>query len=184
MRLLVSSLMVAFGLVTISNESFAQKFITSRSDITFYSYAPIEDIQATNVRGRSIINLSTGELVFSVPIKHFIFEKALMQEHFNENYMESDKHPNATFLAKIEDWEYFEGKRKVKAKGRLTIHGVTREVEVDGDLYISGNRVSVQAEFFVKVADHDITIPTAVFYNIAKEIEVDVFMEYKPYKGK
>jgi len=162
---------------------FGQKFAANKSEITFYSYAPIEDIQASNTKSRSFINLTNGDLVFSVPIKGFIFEKALMQEHFNENYMESYKYPNATFIGRIDEWEKFEGSQRVKASGNLSIHGIKREVKLIGQMIIQNDAVIIDSKFDVKVEDHGIKIPSAVFYNIAENIQVDVHFEYKPYKS-
>ena len=84
--------------------TFAQKFKSTASNVHFYSDAPVEDIEATNLDAQSALDLSTGEIVFSIPIKSFTFEKSLMQEHFNENYMESDKYPRAFFKGKVSNY--------------------------------------------------------------------------------
>src|SRR5690349_8061189 len=96
-----------FGCVLIlfSNVVFSQKYVAEKSQITFFSDAALEDITATNKKASSIFNSANGEIVFSVPISEFQFAKSLMQEHFNEKYMESDKYPKSTFQGKIENYD-------------------------------------------------------------------------------
>jgi polyisoprenoid-binding protein YceI len=162
-------------------EGTAQKYVAERSVITFFSDALIEDITATNSKTASILNKQTGELVFSVPIREFQFEKKLMQEHFNgEKYMESDKYPKATFSGKLMNLDVNQTNvQQVKAKGKLTIHGVTREVEFDGTAQ-SGEKIVMKSKFKIKLADYKIKIPQLVFQNIAEEVEVTVDITYKP----
>ena len=159
----------------------AQKFITSDSYVKFFSSAPLEDIEAENKTARSVIDLSTGELAYSVVIKDFEFEKSLMQEHFNENYLESEKYPNSTLKAKIVDWSGMKGKQEVTVKGELNIHGITNEVEIPGTIDYQDDKVLVEAKFPVQLKDYKVKIPKAVFYNIAEEVEVTVKFEYSPY---
>lgn len=160
-------------------EGAAQKYIAERSAITFFSDALIEDITATNAKTTSIFSKQTGDIVFSVPIREFQFEKKLMQEHFNEKYMESDKYPKATFSGKLENWDPDESSvQQVKAKGKLTIHGVTREIELPGTVQLN-DKIVMKSKFIVKLADYNIKIPQIVFQNIAEEIEVTVDITYK-----
>lgn len=157
----------------------AQKYVAERSVITFFSDAPIEDISATNSKTTSIYNAQTGELAFSVPIREFQFEKKLMQEHFNEKYMESEKYPKATFSGMLENLDPKKtGEQSVKAKGKLTIHGVTKEVELDGTANLN-DKVALKSKFMIKLADYNIKIPQLLFQNIAEEIEVSVDITYK-----
>lgn len=81
------------------------RYMTKTGYIGFYSHTPVEDIKADNNQVASILDSQTGEMVFNVLIKSFVFEKALMQEHFNENYMESDKYPKASFKGKVSNLE-------------------------------------------------------------------------------
>jgi hypothetical protein len=85
------------ALVLFSVRSYSQKFTAEKSHVSFFSDAAIEDISAENTKASSIFNTATSEIVFSIPIKDFRFAKALMQEHFNEKYMDSEKFPKATF---------------------------------------------------------------------------------------
>lgn len=159
-------------------ESSAQKFVAEKSVITFFSDALIEDITATNSKSSSIFNKQTGDVAFTVPIREFQFEKKLMQEHFNEKYMESEKYPKATFSGKIIDMDAQAPEQRVKATGKLTIHGVTHDIEFDGTAQV-GDKVTLKSKFKVRLADYNIKIPQLVFQNIAEEVEVTVDITYK-----
>jgi len=124
-------------------------------------------------------------MVFMVLMKGFQFEKALMQEHFNEKYVESSKYPKATFKGGLTDLSQVDfdqpGTYTVAVAGDLTIHGVTREVTTEGTLTVQENgSVLAKAIFPVAVADYEITIPAVVRDNIAKEVEVRVDLAYEP----
>ena len=158
----------------------AQKYKSSSSSVHFFSDAPVEDIEATNLDGQSAIDLATGEIVFSIPIKSFTFEKSLMQEHFNENYMESDTYPKATFKGKIIDFDIGNTSlQAANAKGILKIHGIEQEISVEGQLKIGDNSMELNAKFSVKLEDHKIKIPKIVFYNIAEIIAVTISFNYE-----
>lgn len=162
------------------------RYFTKTGHIDFFSSTPIEDIKANNDQVTSFIDTATGEMVFSVLMRSFQFEKALMQEHFNENYVESAKFPKATFEGKLIDagkvgWDK-PGEYPVKVKGNLTLHGVTKEVEADGSLVIESGRITGKSQFLIKPADYKITIPQVVKNNIAEQIKVNVLMYYTPYQ--
>ena len=160
----------------------AQRYKSSTSYIRFFSDAPLEDIEAVNEGSSSIIDATTKAIVMVVPIKSFVFEKSLMQEHFNENYLESDKYPNATFKGKIQEWDGSIGKFSSKATGTMEIHGVTQEVTLEGELEFDGKKMNVNSTFVIKLKDYKVKIPKAVFYNIAEEVEVTAQFEYLPYE--
>lgn len=161
-------------------EGTAQKYVAEKSVITFFSDALIEDITATNSKTVSILNKQTGELAFSVPIREFQFEKKLMQEHFNEKYMESEKYPKATFSGILAGFNAsLSNTQQVKAIGKLTIHGVTREIEIDGTAQ-AGDKIVLKSTFMVKLVDYKVEIPQLVFQNIAEEIAITVDITYKP----
>lgn len=166
-------------LFVLGTSAQAQKFESSKSYIKFYSSAPMEDIEATNETVKSIIDLDKGEMVYSVKIKDFQFEKSLMQEHFNENYLESEKYPKSTFSGIIKNWNKQEGEQEVVVAGKLSIHGITKEVEISGKINYSGDQVTVYAKFPVELKDYKVKIPKALFYNIAESVEVTVDFEYK-----
>lgn len=163
--------------------SVAQKFITEKSFVSFYSHATIEDITAEHKNASSIFNSETGDIVFAIPIKEFKFAKALMQEHFNEKYMDSEKFPKATFQGKVEGFQKATtGIQQVKAVGKLTIHGVTREVDLPGTFEVAGNKLLLKSKFVAKLEDHSIAIPQLMWQNIADQVEVTLEFTYKPYE--
>ncbi len=166
--------------------SFAQKYMTRTGKISFYSATSMENIEAFNNEVASVLDGRSGDIVFQVPIKSFKFEKALMQEHFNENYMESDKLPKADFKGKIANINEVnfakDGTYNVKTTGKLTIHGVTQDVLIPGTVTVKDGVVTLNAKFKVKTADYGIKIPSLVEGKIAKEIEVTVNCILKPSK--
>ena len=159
--------------------TYAQKTSASETYVHFYSSAPVEDIEAVNHEAKSVIDLSDGRIAFSVPINKFQFDKPLMQEHFNENYLESDKYPTATFEAAIQNWQGVKPYPNAIADGKFTIHGVTTEREMLGEIILNGNQLVIDAVFWVQLADHKIKIPKAVFYNIAEKVKVTVKVKYE-----
>lgn len=162
--------------------SQAQSFKSTRSETSFFSSAPLENIRATNTKATSMFNGETGAIAFFVPIKGFRFRKSLMQQHFNENYMESNKYPRATFEGKLTDYELgVSGVQEALAVGKLTIHGVSRDVKIKGKFTRESGGVKMESKFPVKVADYDIEIPRVVFYNIAEEVEVTVLFIYEEF---
>jgi len=160
----------------------AQRYQLEESEISFYSDAPLEDIQAETTEAQSLFDAGSGEVAFRVPIQSFQFEKALMQEHFNENYLESDKYPNATFEGTLKGFDpNHAGEQSVTASGKMTIHGVTHSIEVPGTIQPQGEGWEMQATFPITVADYKIKIPKVVFYNIAEVVDVTVHFTYRPY---
>ena len=161
-----------------STSVFAQKYMTRTGKVSFFSSTSVENIEAFNNETASVLDSKTGDIVFQVPIKSFKFEKALMQEHFNENYMESTKYPKAEYKGKIAnlgDVNFAkDGTYNVKTQGKLTIHGVTRDVSLPGTVTVKGNDVTVNSKFSVRTADYGIKIPSVVEGKIAKSIEVTV----------
>jgi polyisoprenoid-binding protein YceI len=161
-------------------ELHAQRYMSDSTFVKFFSEAMLENIAAYSTETTSAIDIETGRFAFNLPIKSFQFKKSLMQEHFNENYLESDKYPKATFLGTIRDWKKQEGKVNVTATGEMTIHGVTRNIDVKGDISFDGNKIIINSVFPIRLEDYNIKIPKAVFYNIAEEVEVTVYFDYSP----
>ena len=156
----------------------AQKYLTKNGNIRFYSDTPMEKIEATNKQVKIALDISSGDFVFQVLMKSFEFEKALMQEHFNENYVESDKFPNATFLGKITNLKEIDvtknGTYQVNVEGKLTIHGVTKVIKEKGTFDVAGDKITAKAKFNILLSDYNITVPGAVVNNISKSIEITV----------
>jgi polyisoprenoid-binding protein YceI len=171
---------LAVGLV-LSLTALSQKFTAEKAYIKFFSDAAIEDIAADNTKASSIYNEATGDIVFSVPIKEFEFEKSLMKEHFNEKYMESEQYPKATFQGKISGYQSsVTGEQKAAASGKMTIHGVTQDVTINGTIENASGSPKMKAKFMVKLADYKIKIPQLLWKNIAEEVEVTVEFNFKP----
>ena len=159
---------------------------TSRSQISLFSKAPVEDISAENEGAVSLINTGTNEIVVRVAISQFSFPNKLMQEHFNERFMESDKYPNATFKGKINEaipWDK-PGTYPASATGVLNIHGKDVNRTIQGIITVGEQQLGLDSKFKVALADHDIHIPTIVFNKIAEVIDVTCQFQYRPYQKK
>ncbi|TGE10618.1 YceI family protein [Hymenobacter fodinae] len=156
------------------------RYQTRTGTTSFFSSSPLEAIEARSQQTAALLDLQTGQLAFSIPIRSFEFKRSLMQEHFNENYLESERYPKATFsgrLLQVNLPELREAASKVQsvtAEGDLTIHGVTRRVQVPGTLQLQNGQLLVQATFNVAPADYKIEIPALVRDHIAKNVQVKV----------
>ncbi len=161
----------------------SQTYITREGEVSFFSSAPLEDIEAVNNRVQALLDYSTGEMAIRMRIEDFQFPRALMQRHFNERFMESHLYPEARFSGTIEDFsEKMEQGNAVGvvAAGTLTIHGVTRETEIAGTIERYGPHLICKAEFPVSVADYDISIPRIFIRNIAEVVEVTANFRLAP----
>ncbi len=160
-----------------------QRIFTKTGKISFFSKAPLEDIEAHNNAAISVIDNTTGQMEFSVLMKGFQFEKALMQEHFNENYVESTKFPKASFKGTIADWNKVDlskdGKTTVNISGQLTIHGETKEVKANAIISVTGGSIGSSAEFSIILDDYKISIPALVKDKIAKNVLISVNANYE-----
>ncbi|MVN74975.1 YceI family protein [Hymenobacter sp. HMF4947] len=160
------------------------KYFTRTGTISFFSATPFEDIEARNQQVGAAVDVQSGQVAFTVPMKEFKFPKSLMQVHFNENYVESEKYPKATFTGHLVGFESVQlvssGPRQVQVEGDLTIHGVTRHVRVPGTLEKQGNRLLVNSKFAVASADYNIEIPALVRSHVAKTVDVTVALACEP----
>ena len=163
-------------------EATAQKFVSSSSEIKFFSGALLEDIEAVNTKSKSVFDSDNGQIVFSIPINQFEFKKSLMKEHFNEKYMESDKYPKATFKGQINNFVKEKTIADAFAEGELEIHGVKNKIKIPGSLEYKNDGIIILAVFTVKLEDYKIEIPTLLFQKIAEEVEVTISFEYKKYE--
>ncbi len=174
--ILLSSLWLPLG-------TMAQKFISEKSTVTFFSKATVEDISARNEKSVCLFDVATSNIAFSIPIREFQFEKALMQEHFNEKYMETEKFPKSTFQGQLIGYsQEVKGSQAAHAQGKLTIHGVTKEVDIPGTVSLDQNRMTVTSKFFVRLEDYSIQLPQILWQNIAETIEVSIEFTLKPYE--
>lgn len=157
-------------------------FNISRGNIVFSSDAPLELIRAESNELKGLIETSKKEFAFSVKVRSFRgFNSGFQKEHFNENYLESDKYPDATFTGKIiEDVDFTKNNViTVRAKGVLTVHGVPKERIIKSDMSIKNGAIFIKANFTVLLADHNIPIPKVVHEKLASEIKVEVNSELK-----
>jgi polyisoprenoid-binding protein YceI len=166
----------------------AQKYMTKNGFIGFFSHTSMEDIKGDNNQVAGVIDITTGEMVFQALIKSFHFDRALMEEHFNENYMESEKYPKAIFKGKIINLTTVNfsknGTYDVTVEGDLTIHNVTNKVSTNGTLEIITGGINANAKFKVIPEDYKIEIPGVVREKINKDLEVTVAMKYTPLEAK
>jgi len=160
------------------------RYMDRAGKASFFSKAPLENIEAHNDQVLSLLDVEKGEVAVSMLMKGFQFEKALMQEHFNEKYIESDKFPKATFKGKIKDISKLDltkdGNYVVDVVGEVTIHGETQPLETKVDFTVKGGQVNANSTFKLRVKDFKITIPTLVIKNIAEEVEVKISFNYQP----
>jgi hypothetical protein len=172
-------------LIGLSGKSLtAQIYIAKTCEISFFSASPLEDIQAVNKSSKPIINTSTNDVAVKIAINGFQFEKALMQEHFNEDYMETEKFPSATFKGKINekvDWTK-DGEYKVTVTGKFSIHGVEKEKTIEGLVKIKGDEINISSKFNIHIADYNIKVPSLYVQNIAEDVEVKLNAALEPYK--
>ncbi len=156
----------------------AQKYSTKGGNITFNASSPAEKIEGKSTTALSVIDGTTGNMEFAVLVKSFNFDKALMQEHFNENYMESTKFPKASFKGKIDNLKDInfnkDGSYKAKISGSLTVHGVTKAITTTSDIKVAGGKVNATSTFDVTLEDYKIDIPGLVKDKISKTAKVVV----------
>jgi hypothetical protein len=162
----------------------AQIYLGKTCEIKIFSDGPIEDIDAKNITSKPILNIATNDIAVKITVKGFDFDKELMEEHFNEKYMESDKIPYATFSGKINEKVDYkkDGVNKVTVTGKLKIHDVEKERTLDGTITIKGTEILIETKFLVALKDHKVEIPTLVSQNISEIIEVTVKSTLAEYK--
>lgn len=178
----MKKLFFAAILLSLTNSAYSQVWMSRNGYIRLFSEAPLENIEGVTQFAQAALNTSTGEVYFKAPIESFKFEDALMQEHFNENYMESEKYPNAEFSGTIQNLPDLskEGIYEVTVAGKFTVHGVTKERTVQGTIVVEKGKISSTSKFKVKCVDHKIEIPTLLVKKIAEELEITVKCNYAP----
>jgi len=170
--------MMVIMLASTMATTFGQSFMTRTGKISFNATAPSspEKIEAVNNEVANILDAKSGALVFQVPVKSFKFERELMQEHFNENYMESDKFPRADFkgtITNVADVNFGkDGTYNAKVSGKMTMHGVTKDVNTSGTITVQGNTIKAAAKFSLKLADYGINVPSVVADKVGKEARI------------
>lgn len=164
------------------NVGAQDKFLTKEGYVSFFSHSIVEDIKADNNQVLSIIDTTTHKVAIQLLMRSFMFEKALMQEHFNENYIESYKYPKATFSGEIMNFDELDAENtETEIVGELTVHGETKEISTKVNVSMKGDEIVLEGDFRVEVADFNIKIPAIVRNNIAKIIKVTFELHHKPY---
>ena len=161
-------------------------YLASGGEIRFNASTPLEDIDATNKRVQAILQPGTGEFAVALLISDFSFRRKLMQEHFNENYMESDTYPKAYFSGKLlgmDDTTKALAPGNYAVMGMLTIHGVTRQIETSAELAESNGKLVLTSNLVVAPEDFNIEIPRILFQKIAEEVKVAITLELARAQG-
>ena len=173
---------IAILFVTTTNNA-QEKFFTKTGNIVFFSETIVEDIKAENNKVLSIIDTTNGDMAISMLMNQFEFPKKLMQEHFNENYIESEKYPKSTFKGNIANFSKIQENKltKIDVEGKMTIHGVTKEVIIPSTITKKDGEIFMKGKFIIKLKDYKIKIPRIVIKNIAEEIEGTYKFNHLPY---
>lgn len=170
------------------NTAFSQiyKGKEDATTVSFFSKNTMEDIDAVNKKATFVMNTSTGDIQAAITMTFFKFKSPLMEEHFNENYVESEKYPTSVFKGKVAEKIDLtkDGVYKVNVTGKLTLHGVTKDVTIPGTLTKKGNEIIIDAKFKVKLADYQIKVPSLYVQTIAEEIDVTVNSVMEPFVKK
>lgn len=174
---------LCISILIFSHALRAQKVIARQGHVAFFSYTSVENIKAENNQVLGIVDLQHGDIAVSMLMNAFIFEKALMREHFNESYVESDIFPKATFEGTIQDFDANQQEDQTRiVKGNFSMHGVTKELEIKARIeHVNGNYI-ISGTFEAVVKDYEIKIPPLLAGNIAKTVSVDFRFECLPYE--
>jgi len=175
------------GILTFASVQAQGRYFTKSGHITIYSNAPLEDIEAGTRTAAAILDVASGTVQFSVLMKSFEFKKALMQEHFNSDYVESDTYPNGEFKGAIVNNAAINynkpGTYTANVKGKLTIHGVTRDVATTGTVTVAPDGLKTNAIFNVSLSDYKIKRPALVKDKLSNTIQITVDCKLDPLKG-
>lgn len=179
----MSKKIIFFFFVLFSTSMFSQGvFITRNGVVTFNASTPLETIKPTNNYVSSVLNSENGEIVFQLNIISFKFEKALMETHFNEKYMESDKFPKSKFIGKVQAWnsDFLDGNlHKITSEGIITIHGIEKTIVTNGTIISRNNLIEIKSSFDVDLDDFNIKIPKLVKDKISKTVDIEVEIKLK-----
>lgn len=177
------NIITALLFLLVSFSPIAEKKITKTGTITFEASVPsFEEVKAKNETVTCILNTENGEIAALALMKGFRFKVALMEEHFNENYIESSKYPKATFKGKIENFEISKLASTVKEytiKGKLELHGKTKDLTIKGKLKKNGESINLMSDFKVNVDDFDIEIPNVVSKKLSKQVNITLDFNLK-----
>lgn len=167
---------------------FSQRYYTKSGQINFDATSPSspEKIEGVNRSATCVVDAKTGNMQFAALMKGFAFERALMEEHFNENYVESDKFPKAEFKGELKNIDKVDftkdGTHTVKVKGKLTMHGESKEIETDAKINIQNGKIKATTELNVLLSDYKVSIPGLVADKVSKTVRITVACSLEPLK--
>ena len=189
MRKKIKYLAVLFHFaICIYGNCFGQEYFTRNGKISFFSKATLENISADNNQVISLLNTQTGAIQFYLLVNAFHFPKAMMEQHFNSDYMESDKYPSSTFKGLITGINNItfekDGSYNVNVNGTLEIHGVAKTITASGTIIIKDGKLAATSVFKILLKDYNIEIPSIVINNISKQIEITVACQYEKRSSK
>jgi len=167
-----------------SSHIYAQQYFSKTGTVTFFSKAPIEDIQAVNHKLSAVIDLGSGEFAFQLKIQDFNFPNSLMQEHFNESYLESHLFPVSNFVGFLEPIKENKliQKKTLEVKGKMYIHGISKDLQLSANLQYLNEELLLSSTFDIELADFEIDIPKLMMYKIAEVVKVSVEMKLQKFK--
>jgi hypothetical protein len=184
MKKLLLSIAAAMTMLHASAQSI---YKSVQSNVSFFAGTPVEDINAVSTQANSFLNLETGEVVVRIPMTSFVFEESLMQEHFNENYIESGKYPNAEFTGKIENVSQLNWKESnafnITVAGTLKIHGVAKPRTISVELTKQNGKIEAISNFQIALEDHKIDRPRILWEKLADKVDVKLKFIYEVYKA-
>lgn len=182
----MKSLILGLFVLCFSYSLQAQKYFSKNAKVSFAAGTPVENIDAVNKSGTVIIDLASGKIESAVLVTGFQFDRALMQEHFNENYIESAKYPKAIFKGSMDTKQAAQlakdGKYTIKVTGDLTMHGVTKPMATNVDFVVNQGKIKAVAVFNAVLEDFKIAIPSLVKDKISKQAKIQVDVDFQPLK--
>jgi polyisoprenoid-binding protein YceI len=173
---------IVIALVSFIHAKSQDVYLSTNGTVSFFSETPLENIDAVTNQAVGALNVKTKSVFFKAKMSTFEFKKSLMQEHFNENYMESEKYPFATFNGSInEDVDLtLDSTYEVTVTGKFSLHGIDQDRTIPGTIVVKNGSIEVTSAFDVMVSDHEIKIPSVVSQNIAETVRVKVYAEMMP----
>ena len=176
-KLLIAAIVITFN-------GFSQIYVGDKCKISFFSETKMENIDAINTVTKPVFNAKTGDFVIKAQQTAFVFKSAFMQEHYNENYVESEKFPYAIFKGKVQETIDYskDGTHNVTMVGTLETHGVELPRTITGTISIKDGAISMDSKFNIKVADHKIKVPSLYAEKIAQNIQVTFHADMIPFK--
>jgi hypothetical protein len=169
-------LLILGVLVLLTNTSFSQIYLCKNGNISFFQETSVEDIDARSTKLLSILNTENNMIAYKVDMESFIFEKSLMRDHFNENYVESNKYPTAVFRGVINekiDWSK-DGVYNITSIGDMVMHGISKRITEKGTLTIKNGEINITNFFTIKFTDYGVKIPNLLSKQLAESVDITI----------